>query len=151
MIVSCLPVLVLALALGTALAHMLRADTAPGHGTRGPAPRPVPRGPGRAIPGPDRERWDTRRPRSSRPDSNGPAAGPPPRPEDQCTGSGRDRPGTPDRQQARRSGKASITAGLAQQGDQGGSNAALNALAREINAELAGTSRAAPGIGGAAA
>jgi len=34
-IVSCLPVLVLAM--GTTLAHMLRADAAPGHGTRGPA------------------------------------------------------------------------------------------------------------------
>ena len=32
-----------------------------------------------------------------------------------------------------------------------GSNAALNALAREVNAELAGTSRAAPGLDGAAA
>ena len=86
---------------------------------RRPAPRPVLRGPGRAIPGPDRERRDTRRNRSSRQDSNGPAAGPPPRPEDQGTGSDRDQPGTPDRQQARSSGKASITAGLAQQGDQG--------------------------------
>ena len=86
---------------------------------RRPGPRPVLRGPGRAIPGPDRERRDTRRNRSSRQDSSGPAAGPPPRPEDQCTGSDRDRPGTPDRQQARSSGKASITAGLAQQGDQG--------------------------------
>src|SRR5258706_2233291 len=35
MIVSCLPVLVLAM--GTALAHMLRADAAPGHRARGPA------------------------------------------------------------------------------------------------------------------
>jgi hypothetical protein len=35
MVVSCLPVLVLAM--GTTLAHMLRADAAPGHGTRGPA------------------------------------------------------------------------------------------------------------------
>src|SRR6202023_2458730 len=34
-IVSCLPVLVLAM--GTTLAHMLRADAGPGHGTRGPA------------------------------------------------------------------------------------------------------------------
>ena len=75
-IVSCLPVLVLAM--GTVLAHMLRDDADTGHGTRGPAadrsPRPVLRGPGRAIPGPDRGRKDTRQ------DSNGPAAGPPPRP-----------------------------------------------------------------------
>ena len=113
--VFCLPVLVLAM--GTTLAHMLRADAGPGNGTRGPAqaaPRPVLRGPGRAIPGPDRERRDTCRNRSSRQDSNGPAAGPPPRPEDQCNRSDRDQPGTPDRQQARSSGKASITAGLAQ-------------------------------------
>ena len=151
MIVSCLPVLVLAM--GTTLAHMLRADAGAGHGTGGPAadrpPRPVLREPGRAIPGPARERRDTRRNRSCHQDSNGPAAGPPPRPEDQCSGSDRDQPGTPDRRQARSSGKASITAGLAQQRDQG--FAVLNALAREINAELAGTSRAAPGLDGAAA
>ena len=103
--------------------HAARRCRTPSYGTRGPAAdrstaRSV-RGPGRAIPGPDRERRDTRRNRSSRQDSNGPAAGPPRRPEDQGTGSGRDQPGTPDRQQARSSGKASITAGLAQRGDQG--------------------------------
>ena len=113
-IVSCLPVLVLAM--GTVLAHMLRDDADTGHGTRDrprPVPGPVLRGPGRVIPGPDRGRKDTRQ------DSNRPAAGPPSRPEDQGTGSDRDRPGTPDRQQARSSGKASITAGLAQQRNQG--------------------------------
>ena len=77
-IVSCLPVLVLAM--GTTLAHMLRArrrlrprDERTG---QRPVPRPVLRGPGRVMPGPDRGRKDTRR------GSNGPAAGPPPRPED---------------------------------------------------------------------
>ena len=151
MIVSCLPVLVLAM--GTTLAHMLRADAGPGYGKRGPAagrPRPVLRGPGRAIPGPDRERRDIRRNRSSRQDSSGLAAEPSPRPEDQCTGSDRDQPGTPHRQQARSSGKASITAGLAQQGDQGFQRGP-ECLAREINAELAGISRAAPALDGAAA
>ena len=121
MIVSCLPVLVLAM--GTTLAHMLRADAGPGHGTRGPAAE---RPPARSYedqtgPSPDQtgERRGTSRNRSSRQDSSGPAAGPPPRSEDQCARSDRDQPGTPDRQQARSSGKASITAGLAQQGDQG--------------------------------
>jgi len=77
-IVSCLPVLVLAM--GTILAHMLRADAGTGHGTKGPA---ADRSPARSYedqagpsPGPDRGRKDTRQ------DSNGPAAGPPPRPED---------------------------------------------------------------------
>ena len=128
-IVSCLPVLVLAM--GTTLAHMLRADAAPrppDEGTGGPRTGPPP-GPPRTRPGHPRTR-----PRAlghlQGPvlplGQNGPAAGPPPRPEDQSTGSDRGRPGAPDRQQARSSGKASITTGLAQQGDQG-FNAALNA------------------------
>src|SRR6202022_4421574 len=52
-IVSCLPVLVLAM--GTTLAHMLRADAGPGHGTRGPAAdRPPARSYGdQAGPSPD--------------------------------------------------------------------------------------------------
>jgi hypothetical protein len=54
MIVSCLPVLVLAM--GTTLAHMLRADAAPGHGTREPAAGWPPPGPTRTRPGHPRTR-----------------------------------------------------------------------------------------------
>ena len=117
-IVSCLPVLVLAM--GTILAHMLRDDAGPAT-VRGDRPQPVPARSceDQAGPSPD-QTAGARTPADLLPqDSNGPAAGPPSRPEDQCTGSDRDRPGTPDHQQARSSGKASITAGLAQQRNQG--------------------------------
>jgi hypothetical protein len=53
-IVSCLPVLVLAM--GTTLAHMLRADADTGHGTRGPAAGRPPPGPARTRPGHPRTR-----------------------------------------------------------------------------------------------
>ena len=53
-IVSCLPVLVLAM--GTTLAHMLRADAAPGNGTRGPVADRPPPGPTRTRPGHPRTR-----------------------------------------------------------------------------------------------
>jgi hypothetical protein len=115
MIVSCLPVLVLAM--GTTLAHMLRDDAGSGHGTRGPARD---RSPAWSY---EDQAWSypdqIAGARTPAGDSNGPAEGPPPRPEDQGTESDRDRPGTPDRQQARSSGKARITAGPAQQRDQG--------------------------------
>ena len=120
-IVSCLPVLVLAM--GTALAHMLRADagTAADHGTRGPdrsiaVPRLVRRGPGRSGPGPDRSAWRLWPGPVLPPGQDGPAAGPRARAARHPV---RHRPGTPDRQQARSSGKAGITAGLAQRGNQG--------------------------------
>ena len=54
MIVSCLPVLVLAM--GTTLAHMLRADAGPGYGKRGPAAGRPPPGPTGTRPGHPRTR-----------------------------------------------------------------------------------------------
>ena len=121
-IVSCLPVLVLAM--GTTLAHMLRADAAPqprdeGTGRSIAVPRLVRRGPGRPYP--------DQAASAGTPAGTGPPARTATvprqdhrrRPEDQGAGSGRYRPGTPDRQQARSSRKARITAGPAQRGDQG--------------------------------
>ena len=122
MIVSCLPVLVLAM--GTTLAHMLRADAhtaadGPDHGTAGPATLVrclVRRGPGGSGPGPERDRRHGRV-RSSRQDQNGPAAVHGARAA--TAHPARDRPGTPDRQQAFRSGKAGIATCPAQRGNQG--------------------------------
>ena len=123
MIVSCLPVLVLAM--GTTLAHMLRADAGtaadgPDHGTGGPAVSRSPPGPPRTR----RERPRTRPHRgapgrvwSFRRDQDGPAAGP--RHARAATAIPRDRPGTRGRQQAYSSGKAGIAACPAQRGNQG--------------------------------
>jgi hypothetical protein len=152
-IVSCLPVLVLAM--GTTLAHMLRADAGPGHGTRGPAAeRPPARSPeDQAGPGPDQTA------------SAGTSAetGPPaktatvPRQDLRRAGPKTNTPGQTETNQARLTASRLAAAGkpvsrraLRSRGIRG-SNAALNALAREINAELAGTSRVVPGLDGAAA
>ena len=117
-LVSCLPVLVLAM--GTALAHMLRADAhtaaaRPDHaGTARPA---TPWSAGdQAGPAQDQSAGQrTLRVRSPSQDQNGPQGGSPRhRRRDQDTGSAGDRPGTPDRQQAYRSGKARIAARPAQ-------------------------------------
>jgi len=151
-IVSCLPVLVLAM--GTALAHMLRADAAPGHGTRGPA----------ADWSPARSREDQARPSPDQTASAGTSAeaGPPARTatvprQDHRSGPRTNAPGQTEIDQARliasrlaAAGKPVSRRALRSRGIRG-SNAALNALAREINAELAGTSRALPGLDGAAA
>ena len=146
-IVSCLPVLVLAM--GTVLAHMLRADadTRPRYeGTgRRPVPGPVLRGPGRAIPGPDRGRKDTAARTATVPR------------QDHRPGPRTKAPGQTETGQARliasrlaAAGKPVSRRALRSRGIRG-SNAALNALACEINAELAGTGHAAPGLDGAAA
>ena len=151
-IVSCLPVLVLAM--GTTLAHMLRADGAPGHGTRGPAADRPPAWSyeDQADPSPDQTA------------SAGTAAGtgPPARTatvprQDHRPGPRTRTPGRTETNQARlmasrlaAAGKPVSRRALRSRGIRG-SNAALNALAREINAELAGTSRAAPGLDGATA
>ena len=152
MIVSCLPVLVLAM--GTTLAHMLRADAGPGHGTRGPAAdRP-----------PARSYEDQAGPSLDQTASAGTPAGtgPPARTaavprQDHRPGPRTKAPGQTETGQARliasrhaATGKPVSRRALRSRGIRG-SNAALNALAREINAELAGTSRAAPGLDGAAA
>ena len=151
-IVSCLPVLVLAM--GTTLAHMLRADAAPGHRTRGPAAdRPPARSnEDQAGPSPDqiasagtpaetgpRARTATVLRRDHRP---GPRTKAPAQ-----TGTGQARL-IASRLTA--AGKPISRRALRREGIRG-SNAALNAVAREINAELADTGRAAPGLDDAAA
>ena len=100
-LMSCLPVLVLAM--GTALAHMLRADAhtaadRPDHaGTVTTSHALVRRGPGRTSPGPERRPAHIRV-RSPSQDQNGPqGGGPRHRRRDRDTGSAGDRPGTPDR------------------------------------------------------
>jgi hypothetical protein len=148
-IVSCLPVLVLAM--GTTLAHMLRADAGSGHGTRGPAAdRP-----------PARSHEDQARPSPDQTTSAGTPAktGPPARTvtvprQDHRPGPKTNVPGQTETNQARliasrlaAAGKPVSRRALRSRGIRG-SNAALNALAREINAELAGASRAAPGLDG---
>ena len=126
-LVSCLPVLVLAM--GTALAHMLRADAhtaADGpdnNGTAGPATPRSPAWSAEDQAGPAQDQT------AGRPTSG---SGPPARTrtvpkavvhgtaeQNPDTGSGGDQPGAPDRQQAYRSGKAGIPARPAQRGDQG--------------------------------
>jgi hypothetical protein len=152
MIVSCLPVLVLAM--GTTLAHMLRADAGHSHGTRGPA----------ADQSPARSCEDQAGPSPDQTASAGTPAGtgPPARTatvprQDHHPGARTKAPGQAETGQARLIASRLTAAGqpvsrraLRSRGIRG-SNAALNALAREINAELAGTSRAAPGLDGAAA
>ena len=152
MIVSCLPVLVLGM--GTALAHMLRADAGPGHGTRGPAAdRPPVRSYGdQAGTSPD-QTASARTPAGTGPPARTAAV---PR-QDHRPVPRTNAPGQTETSQARLIASRLAAAGqpvsrraLRSRGIRG-SNAALNALAREINAELAGTSRAAPGVDGAAA
>ena len=119
MIVSCLPVLVLAM--GTALAHMLRADAAPdapdsdatGRAGHGVVPGPVRRGPERTRPRPARgpRIWSTGHHHTTG------AAGIPRSRADHSTGAAgcpdADGPGAPHRPQARRSREASIPASAA--------------------------------------
>jgi len=133
-IVSCLPVLVLAM--GTTLAHMLRADTtegAPENGTRGPA---TPRSPAdRSGPGPDQTTS------SEAVTGCGPPAGARMSPhQDKST---TERTAQQRLDHARLIGRRLAAAGkpvsrraLRSNGVKG-SNEALNALARKINAELA--------------
>jgi hypothetical protein len=152
MIVSCLPVLVLAM--GTTLAHMLRADAGPGHGTRAPAAdRPLaPSYEDQAGPSPDQTA------RAGTPAGTGPPARTATVPrQDHRPGPRTNAPGQTETSQARliasrlaAAGKPVSRRALRSRGVRG-SNATLNALAREINAELAGTSRVAPGLDGAAA
>jgi hypothetical protein len=151
-IVSCLPVLVLAM--GTTLAHMLRADTAPDHGARGPAADRPPAWPhgDQADPSPDQTAS------AGTPAETGPPGRTATVPrQDHRPGPRTNAPGLTENDQARliasrlaAAGKPVSRRALRSRGIRG-SNTALNALAREINAELAGTSRAAPCLDGAAA
>ena len=142
-IVSCLPVLVLGM--GTALAHMLRADAEAadtlGSRTGRPAvlrplswPSDDQGGPGRIQPEADHDR-------PARQDQNGP--GPGPRHGDRIMGPG-PRPAGPQADQARVIARRLAAAGkpvsrrALRSGGVTGSNQALNVLARTINAELSG-------------
>ena len=140
-VVSCLPVLVLGM--GTALAHMLRADAeaADTPDSRTGPPPLVPQslswspGPGRRGPAAVRDR-------SARRDQN--VSGPGPQDGPGITGSGL-RPAQPQVERARIVARRIAAAGkpvsrrALRSGGVSGSNEALNALARTINAELAGT------------
>jgi integrase/recombinase XerC len=121
-IVSCLPVLVLAM--GTALAHMLRRCRHRSGRTRQRDRRTssiavtclVRRGPGRCGPEPGRTPGPPGRVQSSPRDHHGPAG---PQRQGGNSSSVRHRPGTRGRQQAYSSGKAGIQTGPAQRGNQG--------------------------------
>ena len=141
-VVSCLPVLVLGM--GTALAHMLRADAeavdVPDSRT---GPRAVLRslswsaqdqdGPGRRQPEADRDRSVSRDQTGPKPGRQGGRGirGPDPRPAQPQVEQAR-----ACRPQARRSGETSIAASVARRRSHG-LHQALNALARRINAEQA--------------
>jgi len=144
-VVSCLPVLVLGI--GTALAHMLRADAGatgtPGSRTGPPAIRRPPV----LVPGQkDQDRPDRRGPgagrdRSARQYQNGPGIGPHHR--QASTGPGL-RSARPQMDQARVIARRLAAAGkpvsrrALRSGGVTGSNEALNAPARMLSAELAG-------------
>ena len=144
-IVSCLPVLVLGM--GTALAHMLRADAetmdAPDSRDQsepscGPCPGP------RRTRRPGRGRQEADRDRSARRDQNGPAPGPHHGhgPMGPCP-----QPAKLQMDQARSVARRLATAGrpvsrrALRSGGVTGSNEALNALARTMNAQLVRTCR----------
>jgi hypothetical protein len=144
-VVPCLPVLVLAM--GTALAHMLRAD-ADAEATDIPDSRTGPPAVLRSLSWssedqdrPGRSRPDADRDRSARRDQNVPE----PRPQDGpgTTGSG-PRPAQPQLERARIVARRLAAAGkpvsrrALRSGGVRGSNEALNALAHIINAERAG-------------
>ena len=137
MIVSCLPVLVLGM--GTALAHMLRADAAAAAEHRA-GPAAIQRS--RAWSAGDRDGPERGQPQTGRVRSARRQAIPVPGPRHDQTAAGADR-----LVQARLDQARVIARGCAAQGKQvsrralrsggiQGSNEALNALARVINAEL---------------
>jgi hypothetical protein len=142
MIVSCLPVLVLAM--GTALAHMLRADAgtaadAPDHGTGGPAVSRFPAWPAEDQAGAARDQAASQAPLAR----SGPSAGARTAPQQDHdaravtaipSGIGRARLAAGRLAAA---GRPVSRRALRSEGIRG-SNQALNALARTINAELAG-------------
>jgi hypothetical protein len=142
-VVSCLPVLVLAM--GTALAHMLRADA---DATDTPDSRTGPPAVLRSLSwspedqdGPDRRRPKADRDRPARRDQNVPEPGPQDSPG--ITGPG-PRPAQPQLERARIVARELAAAGkpvsrrALRSGGVKGSNEALNALAHIINAERAG-------------
>ena len=147
-IVSCLPVLVLAM--GTTLAHMLRADAgttadAPDHGTGGPA---GPRSPAWSAEDKEEAAQDQTAPQAP-PAGSGPSARtrPAPQQENDARAATASASGISQARVAASrltaAGKPVSRRALRSEGIKG-SNHALNALARTINAELAGI--APPGL-----
>jgi hypothetical protein len=142
-IVSCLPVLVLAM--GTALAHMLRADAAapetPGSLPGSPVDQRSVSRPPEDHAGPRRRRLESDPDRSAGSGRAGPAPGPLHGPEIPGLGP---RPAPAQMEQARVVARGLAAAGrpvsrrALRSGGITGSNAALTALARIINAEQAG-------------
>ena len=142
-IVSCLPVLVLGM--GTALAHMLRADAeatdAPDNRTGPPAVLRSVSWAAEDQDGPGSGRPVAERDRSASRDPNGPEPGP--RHGRGITGPGL-RPAGPQMDQARVVARRLAAAGkpvsrrALRSGGVTGSNEALNAVARMLSAELAG-------------
>ena len=146
-VVSCLPVLVLGM--GTALAHMLRAD-ADAEATDTPDSRT---GPSAVLlslswspedqTGPSRRRSEADRDRPGRRPQDAPVRKPE---RDRETRTDESRPARPQTDQARLVARRLAAAGkpvsrrALRRGGVRGSNEALNALARMVNAELAGTS-----------
>ena len=143
-VVSCLPVLVLGM--GTALAHLLRADAAAADPLDSQAAKPAvlrsPPGPPQDHAGPGGRQRETDRDRSARRDQHGP--GPGPRHGDGTAAPG-PQPAGPQADQARVIARRLAAAGqpvsrrALRRGGLTGSNQALNALARMISAELAGS------------
>jgi hypothetical protein len=142
-LVSCLPVLVLAM--GTTLAHMLRADAEPADApASGSGPLTVPRSASSSREdraGPCRGRRQAGRDRSASRDRAGPAAGPQ---HGRGITDGGLRPAQGQVERARIVGRRLAAAGrpvsrrALRSGGVTGSNATLNALARMVNAEPAG-------------
>jgi hypothetical protein len=151
-IVSCLPVLVLGM--GTVLAHMLRADAeamdAPGSRTGPPAALRSLSWSAEDQDGPGRMRPETDRDRPPNRDQTG--EGPGPQRSRGVTGPG-SRAAGPQVDQARVIARRLAAAGkpvsrrALRCGGVRGSNEALNALARMINNEIAGTAPGAPAGG----
>jgi hypothetical protein len=143
-LVSCLPVLVLGM--GTALAHMLRADaeaTSIPHSQTGPPAvlRSLSWSP-EDQKGPSRRRPEADRDRSGIREQDAPVRGPE---RDRETKRDESRPARPQTDQASLVARRLAAAGkpvsrrALRSGGVRGSNEALNALARMVNAELAGT------------
>ncbi len=142
-VVSCLPVLVLGM--GTALAHMLRADAETMDAPEGRTSNQPSCGPPSLSPkdraGPSRRRPQADQDRSGRRDQDAPVR----RPErDRGARGDGSRPAQPQKDQARLVARKLAAAGkpvsrrALRSGGVRGSNQTLNALVRTINAELAG-------------
>jgi hypothetical protein len=143
-VVACLPVLVLGM--GTALAHLLRADAEAAAAPDSQAGQPAVLRPPSWSPqdqaGPGRTRPEADRDRSGSRDQNGPGPGPP---DGDGISGACPLPAGPQADQARviarrlAAADKPVSRRALRRGGLTGSNQALNALARMISAELAGS------------